>query len=59
MFSGCIPALLEFNLFPVQLKTLSLGTLVTGTHRYFLAKVEAYIENYYPSTILMDQLCLP
>ena len=38
-FSGCMQVRLEFMMFPVQLKTLSEGTLVPGTQRYLAAKV--------------------
>ena len=34
----CILDLLAFTMFPVQLKTLSEGTLVAGIHKYFVAK---------------------
>ena len=39
-FSELIQARFEFIMFPVQLKTLSEGTLVAGTQRYLAAKVE-------------------
>ena len=35
---ACILDLLAFTMFPVQLKTLSEGTLVAGIHKYFVAK---------------------
>ena len=39
-FSECMQACLEFMMFPVQLKTLSAGTLVAGTQRYLAAKAD-------------------
>ena len=45
-FSGCMQARLEFIMFPVQLKTLSEGTLMAGIQRYLAAKVDKSLYRY-------------